>query len=493
MKRLTQCFILFLLSFLLFSSTSSPIYAQSTAGWYDLGYPENIENANTGSINAAAHVSNVNTNTYSDFIRRVLGPVPGLTITASAMNTPYAETMRKQSAIAGISNYIYAMYTSPPASTYAFIQDMGRTLGFIPKQAYAQGVGFSELTSLLPIWKAFRNISYGILAIVMVAIGFMVMFRKKIDPKTVVTVQNALPKIVITLLLITFSYAIVGFMIDLMYLLLIMGVQLIVTASPAGTFDQADRTFVDIMTGGNFGALMRSVMLGGLQSTKDLVNFLYPQLESANKFEFVVKYIFGFSWINYGASTILIGLILSIALLFGVVRLFFMLLSAYIQILLAVLTGPIQILLEAIPGGQGFSNWFKNLISNLVVFPLTAILITISQLLIKSSTHLWTPPFIGLTSGVLFEAGPVGLSANGIGGVIGLGMLFTIPSVIKGIQESLKAKPMINVGLGSAVAPVTAGVGQIFSLGSTVFSLSAAKAAKDRETEALNRLKNQKT
>ncbi len=226
MKRV---FFSLLLAFVTSLCFLSPVHAQD-ASWVDTGYAESMSAADGGDVNSAAYISNVNSNTYFDFVRRVLGPIPDVTISASEMNTPYAERMMKQSAVAGLSKIAYTMYTSPPASTYAFVQDMGQTLGFIPKQAYAQGIGFSGLSSLLPVWKAFRNISYAILAIVMIVIGFMVMFRKKIDPKTVVTVQNALPKVVVTLILITFSYAIVGILIDLMYVVLFVVAQLIITA-----------------------------------------------------------------------------------------------------------------------------------------------------------------------------------------------------------------------------------------------------------------------
>jgi len=47
----------------------------------------------------------------------------------------------------------------------------------------------------------------------------MIMFRIKINPQTAITIQLALPKLIITLLLITFSYAIAGFMIDIFYLI----------------------------------------------------------------------------------------------------------------------------------------------------------------------------------------------------------------------------------------------------------------------------------
>jgi len=50
--------------------------------------------------------------------------------------------------------------------------------------------------------------------------AFMIMFRVRISPQTVITVQSALPKIIFTLILITFSYAIAGFLIDLMYVVI---------------------------------------------------------------------------------------------------------------------------------------------------------------------------------------------------------------------------------------------------------------------------------
>ncbi len=427
MKRSLYYVIFFLFTLFLLPLR---VHAQETS-WVDAGYAESMSAAAKQSdVNAAAHVSNVNTNNYSDFVRRVLGPVPGLTVSAADMNTPYAEAMRQQSAMAGLSNYIYTMYANPPASTYAFVQDMGQTLGFMPKKAYAQGIGFSGLVTLLPIWKAFRNISYALLAIIMVVIGFMVMFRKKIDPKTVVTVQNALPKIVITLILITFSYAIVGILIDLMYVVLILGVQLIVNASPTGMFDAGHITRI---SSSSFSAVNRG-LLAGFNSLPDLMAFLFPGQSQLGYFALFNPV--------YDVVGVLIFVLLSLAFLFGGVRLFFMLLNAYIQIIISLITAPIQLLLDAVPGGNGFASWIKNLISHLIVFPITAICITVSWYLIGTSTKTWTPPMLGTGSG-------------GVGGLIGLGMLFIIPNIVKGIQESLKAKPMVPMGAGAALSPIT--------------------------------------
>jgi len=43
----------------------------------------------------------------------------------------------------------------------------------------------------------------------------MIMLRVKISPQAVVTVQSAIPKLITTLILVTFSYAIAGLVIDL--------------------------------------------------------------------------------------------------------------------------------------------------------------------------------------------------------------------------------------------------------------------------------------
>ena len=62
--------------------------------------------------------------------------------------------------------------------------------------------------------KAFRNFAYVLITLLFIIMGLMIMFRVKIDPRTVVSFQSALPKIIMALILVTFSYAIVGLLID---------------------------------------------------------------------------------------------------------------------------------------------------------------------------------------------------------------------------------------------------------------------------------------
>ncbi len=83
---------------------------------------------------------------------------------------------------------------------------------------YAQSTGYDFLKSemgLEPIWVMFRNIAYIGFVIVLVIIGFSIMFRSKIGGQGTVGISNTLPRVVLGLILVTFSFAIVGFILDL--------------------------------------------------------------------------------------------------------------------------------------------------------------------------------------------------------------------------------------------------------------------------------------
>jgi hypothetical protein len=347
-----------------------------------------------------------------------------------------------KSAVSNITNVVADIYTNPPADLALWVRDTAQAMGFMPKQANAQGIGFSGLSVLLPIWKGFRNIAYALLAIVMIVIGFMVMFRKKIDPKTVVTVQNALPKIVITLLLITFSYAIVGLMIDLMYLVIALAAALLIPVSNGAL--GAD-TASKYMNGGIWN-LFVMVLGGGLNSVNSIASLL-----SVHDIPIIGS---GIPVVG-GVANILIGAIVAVALLIAWVRILFLLVGAYIQILISLFIGPLQILTEAFPGSNGFSSWLKNLFVNIAVFPITAAMLMIGTILAslnQGATKVWTPPL--LSSG----------GATGWVGIIGLGVLFAIPGIAGSLKEALKAKPAVNAGPGAIFGPIGTGVSQGMNL-----------------------------
>lgn len=68
--------------------------------------------------------------------------------------------------------------------------------------------GHKLLDSILGAWKAFRNLAYALIAIILLYTGIIIILRRKISSQVVVSVQYALPRIVIAIILITFSYPI---------------------------------------------------------------------------------------------------------------------------------------------------------------------------------------------------------------------------------------------------------------------------------------------
>lgn len=63
-------------------------------------------------------------------------------------------------------------------------------------------------------WSACRNIAYALLTLVLVIFGFLIMLRQNVEPRVTMTISNALPRIATALVLITFSFAISGLIID---------------------------------------------------------------------------------------------------------------------------------------------------------------------------------------------------------------------------------------------------------------------------------------
>jgi len=135
-------------------------------------------------------------------------------------------------ALGAMGGLIAILYT-PPLHTSDFIAYMGQNFG-LAKPSYAQvtGIGFTGLTPLLNAWVVFRNVVYLLFVFIFILIGLAIMLRVRIDPRTVMTIQNQIPKIIVSLILVTFSFAIAGFLIDLMWVSIYVVINLMAQADP---------------------------------------------------------------------------------------------------------------------------------------------------------------------------------------------------------------------------------------------------------------------
>jgi len=324
----------------------------------------------------------------------ILGPLPTL-----EEQTPEEQPYRPGGAIGGITNLIAAMYANPPASSVEYFADLGRNLGIV-KPAYAQaGIGFQGLRPILPLWKAFRNLAYLFFTIVFIVIGFAIMFRVKLDPQTVISIQNAIPRVVVALILVTFSYAIAGLLIDLMYVILSIPV-FALAQSGAIDFSQA-QTLLSRYSEADFLTTMRLVTGLGVRGVRELIpRLLLPGAGIGGIvgaiFWAIASFLTGWGPLLAASVPVLLGLAFSfLGFLF---RILFMLIKAYALSIILVILGPIIIMTEALPGRKGIVTWLRSLLSNLSVFFVTAflfILLDIINALWEAREPIWGPPLVG--------------------------------------------------------------------------------------------------
>ncbi len=411
-----------------------------------------------------------------------------------------------------LGNLIALPYTNPPASgvywTYAGLQNAG----FIPKTFAAEGIGFATIKPFIKIWTVFRNLAFIILVLVMISIGFLIMFRMKINPQTVISVETALPKIVIALLLITFSYPIAGFLIDIMYVFILIITSILSTVNvgrfvPSNTaslfneyaaagFSNIYPHGYNLWKAGNYilsilpthlGELLRGigsylVVFGfarliwhgsGASNIIDALKDIMVVGISIGDLPSLLNAIIGWLLVlllSPFALPLFIGFLVLLTIIFLMFRVFFLLITNYLQILLLIFFSPVILLFEAIPGKNPFSWWFKTLFANLLVFPVVALLVQTAEIIIKINAEaninqFWSPPFL------------YPFNQEAMTFLIGVGLFLLIPDLIKILKELLGVKTLpISLGIGTYFGGVGAawgglqgGLGGITSLAQVPF------------------------
>ncbi|MCL5970872.1 MAG: hypothetical protein M1450_05235 [Patescibacteria group bacterium] len=379
--------------------------------------------------------------------------------------------------VVGVMGGMISMLYTPPIHSTDFIAYMGNNFG-IAKHTYAAqdckaGYGFCSISPLSKIWSGFRNIVYMIFVLLFVIIGIAIMLRIKIDPRTVMTIENQIPKILIGIILVTFSLAIAGFLIDFMY----MGIYLvfnIFTGTGVLTTDSLTKVYTTTSSFqtrtsiGVFNEMFGFIDLTGNISVRvaDLISSLV-QGAPGNPFNTPVIGE-GLKWIPAGIAYFIV----LIALLWAMFRLWFQLLLAYFGILVDIVTAPFWIMAGSMPGGfGGVSLWFRDLFSNLLAFPTTIVILLLGRSFIDAfgSAHdkgqtIFVPPMVGNFNGALF------------GQLIGLGTILIAPKALDYMRNALKApkfdfSPITNA-LGVGTGAPGGMIGRTAGVGSTLFGLS---------------------
>jgi len=176
-------------------------------------------------------------------------------------------------------------------------------------------------------WTVTRNIAYSFLAIVMLVVGVLIITRQKIDAKASVTVQQALPQIIIALILITFSY-------------------------PIGA------------AGASIAFNIRGSMDNMAQDLFDVAEAMdVPTASIVNFWTSLAGFGTGIVAEIMGLVSVIVAAIMGILVLLKIF-------GIYLKMLFATITAPLSFGIGAIPGNQSTTmNWFKQYAAYMISIP----------------------------------------------------------------------------------------------------------------------------
>lgn len=320
---------------------------------------------------------------------------------------PYlADAIPGGGAVGLTQGVILALSTTPPLQASEYLADLGRNFGVTPAYAQVGGSGSNVLSPILEIWRLMRNLAYLFMIIIFLVIGIMIMLRRRINPQTIVSIQTALPGLVIGLILITFSYFLASLLVDLAFVAAQVAGRILELANiigPAGTrtqqilqqqnlitifsafinlrrvFDTAG-TIANLFTFLNQGLVSHIVTtissLLGCQLGGNIGNRLTQAFGTLVNGIGVIGGCVAGQQVAVRNQGFIIGMILYgvllIALIFAMFRLLFTLIGNYISIIVLTITAPFTFLIASLPGRQGgIGTWIRAMLCNVLAFPAT--------------------------------------------------------------------------------------------------------------------------
>ncbi len=403
----------------------SPALAQSPLPLQDQPLPENIPQSSP--VYANMLVFNL-AHTISCFIvGQSMTKQPCLEFQMSPgvdgimHDIPVLSSVKTSNGMLGfVGSTIDGMYSSRPITSNEFITHLGDSFSPI-KTANAQvgGSGNGVLAPVYRLWVVSRNLCYLLMIVIFLSVGLMIMFRSKINPQTVISVQAALPGLVLGLIFITFSYFLASILTDLAF----VGTDLVgfffqqAQGSPPTSLLQSLSNqnpltilprFASATSNYNFGigidqifsnldgyasVMVRSVIAFGVYQYASqfagligtgiggiVGGFLGIGLSGmgagANIGSTVASSALGSTaalWAYNNPGTIaeyVIWIVLIVMILVAMMRLLLILLKNYLNIIFYTVASPFFFLAAALPGRSGIINeWIRNMLCLVLSFP----------------------------------------------------------------------------------------------------------------------------
>jgi len=383
-----------------------------------------------------------------DFIKPIIESAPWIANSTNLPNLTFTQSVSFD-------------YQNRPISGIKYTANLITKFTSIPT-VNAQGFGFGAVDGLQMYWQGFRDIAYALTVLVVIVFAFMIMFRVKLSPQLVISVQSALPKVFMALILATFSYAIAGFVIDLSYVVGGLFASLMNLAGFASSFTEAWNQIVPISGTNDWGAFYILPWM-----------LIYSILFFITAFITLVGTVSGLSVYGFLASIIMMifTIWVLILMIWYTITLPFKLIKTLISLLLSIVIAPVQIVIGALVPAIGFGMWLRKIIAEAFVFPLTGLFLFLAWKTLIASMNasfgqlaqnlfpgdnpaqdLWAPPILG--------------SSDDMAGILWLAVSFTFITMIPKAVDIMKmlvmgAKFDFGTAMGEALGPLQWGQKQI--------------------------------
>lgn len=362
-------------------------------------------------------------------------------------------------ALGSIAYNISKLYQNPPASSFEYLAYVQNNLSnkHIVQPAYAQstGYGYQAFSAVLDLWKGFRNFAYLFFIIAFIVYGFLIMFRMKVGSQTAIGIETAIPKLIGALLMITFSYAIAGFLVDLFFVIvnLVFSVMLTSGIITSGSMDWAK--FFAGYSWGPIGPFL-SIFWFSIWAPGWLIGAIIPL---PNLIVQGLSIVLGLMT----GITIIIGLIVLIAMLYSFLKIGWMLLKSYVNLVLQIIFAPLILLQEILPGSDAFMNWIKSIIAELSVFASVMLMFTLSFFFMSQPGNGFLSPYktnanssgnLTILPPLFPDAlnGAVGGDQNSRLALVGLGIFLMTPKIADMVYKALKVSQFdFSSAIGDAV------------------------------------------
>lgn len=404
----------------------------------------------------------------SAFLNEKVKENPNVMSFVSGISTALLE-QRPVSGINYVGEKIYALQNI--GSVYAQ-QEQERE----PSYYNPGGTGYTLLRPIQSFWGWSVNVVYGFMILIIIGIAFAIMFRQKLSGGTEVRIQNAIPSIALALILVPLSYPISGLFIDFITIGSNAVHQFFLGPGAPGRFvyenrNEGERTQCPSGATGDhqcdrgyfpddpridwFSIKDRVVVSEGFTAVGEMAGFDQDRL-----FRAIAWFLNIFAEDRTPAQWFgdVINVLFSILMIWIGVKIAWQLFKKYLVIILMPIVSPFVFAMVAIPG-----NSTKSIMSYLKVLGGAALFFIVAYALFLLSiifaspyfynsipdvrAGFFNPPLIGNIVG-LFNQTATGVNESSgvtpfLFTVISLGIYFSIPKILDGIDASLGAKNII--------------------------------------------------